>query len=125
MYAPTARHGWHRKPLYPPQVSTRLSALVFKVWTTAIHLKALVLAERFLHHPLHRGRHPPLAAHTRSCHAWSAGRRGFLADGAYQEIVPDERISFTHAWENEDGSKQHETLVTITLADTDERAARG
>lgn len=36
--------------------------------------------------------------------------------GRYREIVPDERLVFTYADENEDGSTGPETEVTVTFA---------
>jgi uncharacterized protein YndB with AHSA1/START domain len=35
--------------------------------------------------------------------------------GVYREIVPPERIVFTHAWVGTDGKSSPETLVTITF----------
>ncbi len=35
--------------------------------------------------------------------------------GRYRELVKPERVVFTHAWFNEDGSLEKETLVTIVL----------
>lgn len=37
--------------------------------------------------------------------------------GVYREIVPDERLVFTHAWENDDGTRGNETVVTVLFAD--------
>lgn len=37
--------------------------------------------------------------------------------GVYRELVPPEKIVFTHAWQDEAGNAEHETLVTITLKD--------
>jgi uncharacterized protein YndB with AHSA1/START domain len=37
--------------------------------------------------------------------------------GVYREIVPPERLVFTHAWTDEDGTPGPETLVTVTLAE--------
>jgi uncharacterized protein YndB with AHSA1/START domain len=40
------------------------------------------------------------------------------SSGIYREIVPLERLVFTHAWEGtEDGEPGHETLVTINFAE--------
>ena len=40
------------------------------------------------------------------------------ASGIYRQIVPLERLMFTHAWEGiEDGLPGHETLVTIDFAE--------
>ena len=50
---------------------------------------------------------------------WRAGMKApwgetFIVGGVYREIVPPERLVFTHAWEQGDGPGL-ETLVTIRL----------
>jgi uncharacterized protein YndB with AHSA1/START domain len=52
---------------------------------------------------------------------WRAGMKApwgepFVVGGVYREIIPPERLVFTHAWEPADGAG-HETVVTITLFD--------
>ena len=37
--------------------------------------------------------------------------------GVYQEIVPPERLAFTWAWDDQDGSPGRETLVTVQFDD--------
>jgi len=37
--------------------------------------------------------------------------------GVYREIVPPERLVFTHLWVDERGNPGPETLVTVTLAE--------
>lgn len=37
--------------------------------------------------------------------------------GTYREIVPPERLVFTHAWDREDGKPGQETRVTVSFAD--------
>ena len=37
--------------------------------------------------------------------------------GVYRELSPPERIVFTHAWQDEAGHADHETVVTVTLKD--------
>jgi uncharacterized protein YndB with AHSA1/START domain len=39
--------------------------------------------------------------------------------GTYREIVPDERLVFTHAWLGADGKPGPETLITVTFVDED------
>ena len=39
--------------------------------------------------------------------------------GVYRAVEPPERLSFTWAWEDEEGNLGHETIVTVTLADRD------
>ncbi|NJM92609.1 MAG: SRPBCC domain-containing protein [Rhodospirillaceae bacterium] len=41
------------------------------------------------------------------------------AHGTYREVTPPERLVFTTAWENSDGSPKHETVVTLTFAEQD------
>jgi uncharacterized protein YndB with AHSA1/START domain len=41
------------------------------------------------------------------------------ASGAYREIVRPERLVFTFAWDEPDGSRGLDTVVTVTLADRD------
>jgi uncharacterized protein YndB with AHSA1/START domain len=45
--------------------------------------------------------------------------REFRLVGRYTEIVPPERLAFTHAWLDNDGRPGIETLVTVTLVDRD------
>jgi uncharacterized protein YndB with AHSA1/START domain len=37
--------------------------------------------------------------------------------GIYREIVQDELLVFTHMWEEDDGTPEHETVVTVHFAD--------
>jgi uncharacterized protein YndB with AHSA1/START domain len=41
--------------------------------------------------------------------------------GVYREIVPPERLVFTHRWIDEHGTPGPETLVTVTLVERDGR----
>lgn len=41
------------------------------------------------------------------------------SQGDYREIVPEERIVYTWAWENEDGTPGHETLLTVDFTEED------
>lgn len=53
--------------------------------------------------------------------AWRGGMRGpdgeeLVASGVYREIVPNERLVFTYAWE-EGGVRGHETVCHVELSD--------
>jgi uncharacterized protein YndB with AHSA1/START domain len=53
--------------------------------------------------------------------AWRGGMRGpdgkeLVASGVYRELVTDERLVFTYAWER-DGERGAETLCTLELRD--------
>lgn len=54
--------------------------------------------------------------------AWRSGMRSpagkdYVVRGVYRTIDPPERLSFTHAWENEQGQPGRETLVTVEFAE--------
>jgi uncharacterized protein YndB with AHSA1/START domain len=49
----------------------------------------------------------------------SAEGRDYSLIGTYREIVPPERIVFTHAWIEEDGTPGLETIVTVTFEEAD------
>jgi len=37
--------------------------------------------------------------------------------GVYREIVPNELLVMTHIWEEDDGTPEHETVLTVRFAD--------
>jgi uncharacterized protein YndB with AHSA1/START domain len=39
--------------------------------------------------------------------------------GTYREIVPNQRLVFTHAWLDDLGNPKHETVVTVTFAEAE------
>lgn len=41
----------------------------------------------------------------------------FKASGEYKEVVQDERIVFTHAWEGDDGQPEHWTTITVEFSE--------
>lgn len=43
------------------------------------------------------------------------------AHGVYREVIAPERLVFTTAWEHPDGTPKHETQVTLTFADKDDK----
>jgi uncharacterized protein YndB with AHSA1/START domain len=53
----------------------------------------------------------------RTCLRALDGSRELWQGGVYREVVPNERLVFTFAWDKEDGASGPETLVTITFAD--------
>ena len=53
---------------------------------------------------------------------WRVSSRGkdgseTAEQGIFREVTEPERLVFTHAWETEDGTPGHETLVTVTFAE--------
>ena len=45
------------------------------------------------------------------------GGKELWLGGEYKEIVPPERLVFTHAWDNEKGQPGAESLVTVVLTE--------
>lgn len=86
-------------------------ALVFKMWSEPEHIRQW-LAPRGMTIPQSEGDFRPGGA-WRSCMRTPDGAELWLS-GVYREVVPDRKISFTHAWE-EEGKRGHETIVTISL----------
>ncbi len=53
----------------------------------------------------------------RACLRGVADGRELWQGGVYREVVANERLVFTFAWDQEDGRPGPQTLVTITFAD--------
>jgi uncharacterized protein YndB with AHSA1/START domain len=54
----------------------------------------------------------------RSCMRSPEGEDLWLG-GTYREVVANERLIFTHAWDRVDGTPGHETVVTVIFEDED------
>jgi uncharacterized protein YndB with AHSA1/START domain len=87
--------------------------LVFQAWTQKEHL-AKWSAPRGFTIPYLEGDLRP-GGRWRCCMRAPEGHELWLS-GVYREIVENELLVFTHAWE-EDGQPGHETLVTVRFAD--------
>ena len=69
---------------------------------------------------------PSSVADVRPGGSWRACMRSeehgeFCQHGVYHEVVAPERLVFTTAWEEPDGTPEHEMLVTVTFADLGDR----
>lgn len=53
----------------------------------------------------------------RACLDSAANGEELWHGGTYHEVIPDERLVFTFAWDQEDGKAGRETLVKIDLED--------
>jgi uncharacterized protein YndB with AHSA1/START domain len=94
-------------------------SLLFRMWTDA-------------EHTVHWMAPPGLTimfneADVRPGGTWRVGMRGpdgaeLWVGGVYREVVPPERLAFTHAWDGAGGKPGPETLVTVTFADRNGRA---
>ena len=94
---------------------------VFAAWTQPKHLKQWSAPHGFTV-PVSKGTLRP-GGKWRAC--MLSERTGKLwLSGVYREIVKDERLVFTHAWENDDGSRENETLVTVLFSDAGEEKTK-
>ncbi len=96
-------------------------ALVFKVWTDSEHLKRWCCPKGFTI-SFSEGDIRPGGTY-RTCMRSPEGEDYWL-DGRYLEIVQDEKIVFTHIWRDAADDANHETIVTVTLADADAGGTR-
>lgn len=87
--------------------------LVFEAWTKNEHLREWCAPKGFTI-PFSEGDLRP-GGKWRSCMRTPDGTDCWLS-GVYREIVPDQLVEFTHAWE-EEGKRGHETIVTVKLSD--------
>ena len=91
-------------------------SVVYKAWTEAEHLSQWSAPHGFtITH--NEGDLRPGGA-WRSCMRSPAGENLWLG-GTYREVVKNELLVFTHAWDGPDGKPGNETLVTVRLEDED------
>ena len=88
--------------------------LVFRCWTEPEHLRRWCAPHGFTI--------PESEGELRPGGAWRATMRApdgteHRLTGVYREIVPPERLVFSHAWLDADGQAGVETVVTMTLED--------
>jgi len=89
-------------------------ALVFKAWTQREHILQWLAPHGFTITQCDGDLRPGGRWHE-SMHSPDHG--DLPVGGVYREIIPDERLVFTHAWEDEDARPKDETLVTVTFAE--------
>lgn len=86
--------------------------LVFRAWTEPEHIVRW-LAPRGFTIPHSEGEVRP-GGHWRSCMRKPDGTELWLG-GVYREVVKNQRLVFIHAWDEPDGKRGHETVVTVTF----------
>jgi uncharacterized protein YndB with AHSA1/START domain len=91
---------------------------VFEAWTEARHLARWFGPRGFTA--------PVIEADVREGGTWRACIRSpdgtdYWMRGIYREIVPPQRLVFSHLWQDGHTAAGHETLVTITFEDIGER----
>ena len=92
--------------------------LVFRAWTEPRHLVHWYGPRGFTVPSCTLDLQPGGA--WRSCMLSPEGRE-YWVRGVFREIVEPERLVFTYAHENEDGTCGHETVVTVTFVDHGEK----
>ena len=88
--------------------------LVFDCWTQAKHMEKWLFPKDFTV-PFSQS-DVRTGGSYRSCLRAPDGADNWVG-GTYREVTPHDRLVFTHAWQDEAGNAEHETLVTITLKD--------
>jgi uncharacterized protein YndB with AHSA1/START domain len=86
--------------------------LVYACWTEQEHMKHWFFPKDFT--VPHSESNIRQGGSYRSCLRAPNGTDNWVG-GVYKELTPPEKIVFTHAWQDEAGNAEHETLVTITL----------
>ncbi|MGC1273092.1 MAG: SRPBCC family protein [Planctomycetaceae bacterium] len=113
-----ADHLTKRETAAMPLVITRVfdapRSLVFDAWTKQEHL-ARWSAPRGFSIPCGEGDVRPGGVWR--CCMKSPDDKDLWLGGVYREVVPGERLVFTHAWDDATGQPGHETLVTVSFAD--------
>jgi uncharacterized protein YndB with AHSA1/START domain len=89
--------------------------IVFKMWTDPKHLKNWMGPRGFTADHIEGDLRP--GGFWRSCLHRGDGGRDLWQGGVYREIVENERLVFTFAWDDENGNRGPETLVTVTFAE--------
>ena len=91
--------------------------LVFDCWTQEKHMKEWLFPKDFTVPSSQTD--VRTGGSYRSCLRAPDGTDHWVG-GTYREVTPHERIVFTHAWQDEAGNAEHETVVTIALKDLGE-----
>ncbi len=93
-------------------------ALVYEMWTKPEHLAHWSCPKGYT--IVHQNGDCRPGGKWRSCMRSPDGKDLWLG-GVYRELVRDQRLVFTHVWDQADGEPGHETVVTVLL----ENHARG
>ena len=105
----------------PPDLSLTLTrvfnaprALVFDAWTKKEHLDRWSAPNGFTI--------PDYGADLRPGGAWhclmiAPNGEKYPVNGVYLDVVPNELLVMTHGWVEDDGTRPHETIVTVRFAD--------
>lgn len=89
-------------------------ALVFQAWTDDAHMRQWSAPHGYT--ITHNEGEARAGGAWRSCMRSPQGEDLWLS-GVYREVVENKKLVFTHAWDRDDGSRGHETVVTVTFED--------
>lgn len=113
-----AKKSPRKKPAEPKLTLIRIfaapRALVFAAWTRPEHLRRWSAPHGFTI-PVAEG-DLRVGDQWRACMVSPEGEELWL-QGVYREVVPNERLVFTHTWLESDGTPGHETILTIRFSD--------
>ena len=93
-------------------------SLVFKVWTQPEHFSRWLGPKDFTAIACHMN--VQVGGMYRACIRSPEGNDHWM-QGIYREVVEPERLVFTFAWEDENNQPKHETLVTVTFEEQDNK----
>ncbi|MDZ4876739.1 MAG: hypothetical protein CLLPBCKN_006174 [Chroococcidiopsis cubana SAG 39.79] len=93
-------------------------SLVFKVWTQPEHFSRWLGPKDFTAIACHMK--VQVGGMYRACIRSPEGTDHWM-QGIYREIIDPERLVFTFAWEDENNRPKHETLVTVTFEEQDNK----
>ncbi len=117
------RHDLDAEPSDRVLVITRVldapRARVFRAWADPQQARQWMGPRGFTATHLEQDARP--GGSWRLCMRPDNGGRDLWQGGVFREIVEPERIVFTFAWDQEDGTRGPETLVTVTFAEQDGR----
>ncbi|MDX2242666.1 MAG: SRPBCC domain-containing protein [Leptolyngbyaceae cyanobacterium bins.302] len=102
----------HDRQLTITRVFDAPRRLVFKVWTQPEHFSQWLGPKDFTAIACHMN--VQVGGMFRACIRSPEGNDHWM-QGIYREIIEPERLVFTFAWEDENNRPKHETLVTVTF----------
>jgi uncharacterized protein YndB with AHSA1/START domain len=108
----------HDRQLTITRVLNAPRSLVFKVWTQPEHFSQWLGPKDFT--TIACQMNVQVGGIYRACIRSPEGTDHWM-QGVYREIIEPERLVFTFAWEDENNQPKHETLVTVTFEEQDNK----
>ena len=106
------------RELFITRVFDAPRSLVFKAWTKPERIKHWWGPRGFVTLSCEMDFRPGGLWRTRSK---APDGQEFVAHSVFREIIEPERLVFTYAWEDAEGKPKHETLVTITFVEQNDK----